>query len=31
MNRVTAEEAAAAWEIYDQMLAAESDSGSRRF
>jgi hydrogenase expression/formation protein HypC len=27
MNRVTAEEAAAAWEIYDQMLEAESESG----
>ena len=24
MDRVTAEEAAAAWDVYDQMLAAES-------
>lgn len=28
VDKVTAEEAAAAWEIYDQMLAAEDTDGS---
>ncbi|MBK1722267.1 HypC/HybG/HupF family hydrogenase formation chaperone [Thiocystis violacea] len=27
INKVTAEEAAAAWEIYDEMLAAEAPGG----
>ena len=30
MDRVTAEEAAAAWDIYDQMLAAEDAAASSR-
>ena len=28
VDRVTPEEAAAAWEVYDQMLAAEAAAGS---
>lgn len=29
INKVTAEEAAAAWEVYDEMLAAETGSAGR--
>jgi hydrogenase expression/formation protein HypC len=29
VDRVTEEEAAAAWDVYDQMLAAEAASGQR--